>query len=730
MNYNNYITFRELLSYGISEKYLKNAVKNYRQGKTKSWANKKDPNDKRKVLIDLDTIPEPTRKKYGIPTGKEHQEQKNEAKRLERIEWEAEQERQKVVRYEAQEREKQIEASDDLSVLRNAYNNGFLEYLALYKERFKNLKNCNERALLYAKQHAFWYQMLFVSGNLHRNKHNKSKTVFEYYLLLKKELHLTPEINNYAIFILRLQNLRKQLKEGLDIAEVIDDKRYLSVKKPILNDFHKSYILHYASLSECYSYRVVADLVNYHCELNNQPIISESMVKRIMATDNKFRELVNVGRFGEKNANDHLYPYLKRLPTKYPANLWMIDGTPVQFYCWNKTRTKVIRLYLFAIIDVCTRKIVGYDIAYSENRFMIMKAFQNAVKLQGHLPAEILSDNFSASKTVEIKTMQEFMKKLGCFWRYAKPENPQEKAQIERFFGVFQSVECKLHEYYIGEGVATRNKYGRPDAKFVEQEYKRKGLLSENEMKDRINQMIAKYNERNDNKLSPNDMYKALEKPYAVEMDVIKTAIMFWARTKCTIRRSMVIFKVNKVEYTYEIYDNQTKLELNGKEVYVRYNIDDMDTVMLFDSEDKVICECKKSLVVNSATVDRTDEDIKNTYAHVAKNKSLKNYIKDQKTEIHKKGLDYAGLDEMPTIIPLQLEKNQINEQESFNDLEYYRLEQGIKKEEEYKVPTEPAGYITKDGFKKKSNATYSDMVTNKKSPEKASFKEVKTNSN
>jgi hypothetical protein len=72
----NFIVYDQILKFGISEMYLRTALKNFRQGKSQSWANKKDIHDKRKVLIDIDTIPESTRKKYNIPTGKEYFKQK------------------------------------------------------------------------------------------------------------------------------------------------------------------------------------------------------------------------------------------------------------------------------------------------------------------------------------------------------------------------------------------------------------------------------------------------------------------------------------------------------------------------------------------------------------------------------------------------------------------------------------------------------------------------------
>ncbi len=71
---NNYISYSQLVDKGLGEKYLDVALNRYRRGKSTSWENYKD----KIVYIKRDTIPARTRKKYGILTTTELEEQKRQ----------------------------------------------------------------------------------------------------------------------------------------------------------------------------------------------------------------------------------------------------------------------------------------------------------------------------------------------------------------------------------------------------------------------------------------------------------------------------------------------------------------------------------------------------------------------------------------------------------------------------------------------------------------------------
>ena len=668
-----FILYENIVLYGVSESYLKKAIHLYRRGKSGAWENTKDLKDRRKVWINLDTIPKNTRLKYSLPSSEEYiklQNKENLNKDL-------------------------LLANPDAEKLIYAYSQTYGKYHQLYWERLGySAQKQVQLARLYAQEHAYWLQLVHLTGGLEKAGYGLVKQFYYLHIELinKGEIVLQSKASSHQHFKVKLTAIRKALYRGeTGVEEIINNGLKPQTHKIKVSDFHRALILSYLQYPQIYAYRVVADLVNHHCELKDLKTISESSIKHLMSTDNKFRTLVDAYRYGKKYFNDTLLPHAVRNVTQFPANVWMIDGTPMQFYCWNESRTKMVRLYLFAIIDVCSRKIVGFDVGYSETRFNILNALKIAVMNEGYLPSEIVSDNFSAGKTEEILDLKSQMAKLGVAWRNSKVGNAQDKSFIERFFGVFQSVECSLYEGYIGEGI-TSKRNNRPNAEFLQKIAKKNGLLMPNEMKSQIATMVVKYNERSiGGRKAPNEICKTIPMPNAVRMDSVRTALMFWHKTSNTVKRGMVKIKVNKIQHTYEIKSNEIKLELQGKKVAVRYNENDLDWIMLFDYEtDTPICECKASIKIELAGVDHQDEEVLNIIKSEAKKKSYVKHIESETQKIIDKGLNQENLDALELTHPLSLEKNQVNSKESLELLDLYYNENGITQSEELKQTHKP----------------------------------------
>jgi hypothetical protein len=149
----------------------------------------------------------------------------------------------------------------------------------------------------------------------------------------------------------------------------------------------------------------------------------------------------------------------------------------------------------------------------------------------------------------------------------------------------------------------------------------------------------------------------------------------------------MVKFKVNKVEHIFEIKEHQTKAELQGKKVAIRYNENDLDWIMLFDFEtDKAICECKASLKVELLINEPQDKKVSNIIKSEAKKKSYHTYLKNTSQGFIDKGLHQENEENLELVHPLSLDKNQVNTKESEDFLELYYNENSISQNEEFKL--------------------------------------------
>lgn len=656
-----YISFETIRNYGIPDDTIKKGILNHKKRGFPSWKNKKDESDRRKVLIDLDSIPLRTRQKYNIPTGIEYFEQKLESEELKRK--------------ERLRKEKERKENKDISALEYAYKNNWHEHYSFYMDLFENRhpEKQKDLAKLHAQNLAYWLEMVKVTGGKYK-LHGSLTKAFQYHLELKKELTFIAGFEEYNRFSTYLGKIRTCVQHNKDIEQSIVHGSANRERKKSTTDFHEMVLLELLAHPKRYSYPKIVDLMNHVCEQNGYKTISESWIKHQMSNANaEFRNLVLSTRNGETYFKTNFQKHAVRENTALPGDIWMIDGSPIQFWCTSKNGAKYQRLNLFVVIDVSTRKIIGFDIAYSEDKYNIMKALQMAVEREGHLPTEIVSDHFSANKTEEIMHLKTLFEEIGCRWRHHKVGNPQDKVYVERFYGVFQSVFCSLYDDYLGKGIGARDLSGNPSREYLQGVVKKEGFLNEAQMKQRITFLIGLYNQTSRKGIkSPNEAYK-LEKPNVSELDFGKTALIFWRVTKNTVRNSMIKFKVKNKMYTFDIYGTQNKLSLNGKTVRVRYDERQMDTIAIFDYQtDRFICECRATIKIVTGAVSRTEEDNLNIYKHANVNKGFENDIKALKTEIIDKGLEHAGLStlEIPSI--LSLSKNQINSQESQDLINYY----------------------------------------------------------
>ncbi|MEI7488315.1 MAG: DDE-type integrase/transposase/recombinase [Chryseobacterium sp.] len=701
-----FVSFEEILFFGVSEKYLKKALNYSRDGKSRSWINKKDETDARKVLIDIDSIPERTRKKYNIPNTVEYINQKidrEEAERKERI-----------------QRDKERRESKELTGLENAYKHRWHGYYSFYMEFFetRSPETRKELAKRHAQNLAYWLEMVQITGGKWR-QHGTLTPAYKYHCELMKELDIIASFESYNRFAVFLDNIRYTLIHKQGIEKSIVHKGINQVKYKSTSDFHKMVLLEILAHPKRYSYPKVTDLVNHVCEQNGYKTVSESWVKAQVSNANpEFRNLVMTTRAGEKHFKSSLQKHAVREQTTLPGDVWMIDGSPIQFWCWSKNRKKYTRLNLFVVVDVSSRKVVGFDISYSEDKYNIMNALQMAVSREKHLPSEIVSDHFSASKSEEIKHIKALFEEMGCRWRHHTVGNPQDKVYVERFYGVFQSVFCAIYDDYLGKGIGSRDPSGNPSPEFLKEAVKKEGYLGEDEMRQRISFLIGLYNQTPRKVIkAPNEAYKLI-KPNVSELDFAKTSLIFWKTTKNTVRNSMIKIKIKNKEYTFDIHGTHSKLALNGKTVRVRYDENLLDSIAVFDYHtDEFICECRASVKLVTAAINRTEEDDLNIYKHASENKKFVRDIENMKSEIRDKGLEEAGLQEITLPHPLELSKNQINDQESMSMINYFAMVNNI--EPVYKDVSKK-GLVTVRHSKSKD---YNDSIKTKTS--KAKTKEI-----
>jgi len=600
---------KTLLALGLPENTLNVAISRNKKGASNSYSTVKLNNQ---IAILLNTIPRKTRTKYNI---------------------------------EITEKEKLNNAISKVNHIKSILqklNNSITENHSAYIEYYDKSGKKNIDKDMYAEQHALMIKCVELSDKDMQFKYSLKDIHIAYLRAFVKG----KKIRSYNYFSTRIKHLRELIKSGhSNVANYLLNGNIDNHNAQKLTATHIWLIEWLYAQPKRLSSPKIHYMVNFHCNdwgLNN---ISHSSVKQHIALPDVQNRRAHQ-RYGNSFFQNHISPHVPRIVAPFAGDLYMIDGTPLQFYCLDKNN-KRIRLCLFVVLDVCTRKVVGFSIDRSEDRFMIMDALQMAFDLNGHLPAEILSDNFSANKTEEIGEIKDELISRGVLWRHSKVGNARDKTHVERFFGTFQSEICSLFDDYMGEGITSKRKDARPDPYHLQKTIRLKGVSTEKEMRKRIAKMLGMYNDLEiAERLSPNERYTNSEKPNVKSLEIGDVAYLFWNKTTVSIRQSMVRIVVRKVEYQYRIFDHDIKLKLNtyksrkNYKVDVRYDEKDMSEIHLYDIETgDFIYTCKQYVTGNVASIHNGEDEqlamIKNATHH----KAYKTHIDKINAEVEKSAM-------------------------------------------------------------------------------------------
>ena len=376
---------------------------------------------------------------------------------------------------------------------------------------------------------------------------------------------------------------------------------------------------------------VIRDMVNIHQEEYGFPSITLSWVKK-WRSNNHTKNLASFTRYGKKKFDDFIQPYLVRKKPTSPDNQWMVDGTPVNFYCIHPETGKIIRPYLFFVFDVLTRKIVGHSLGFTEDRHLIIKALKIAIKNCGRVACEILSDNASPLKTDEFKAIKENLGRIGCVINAHKAGNAQAKGNVERVIKTLQSRVFKLWEDSLGDGYGSKDSNGTPDKFALEKVRKKNGTPLFVDMERQVLNMINMYNNMPINgRGTPNKLYNELPKLKAKVVSPEGLAMIFWTEKIIKIRRAEIKFNIRKTAYHYRLRGNDLILKFHNKQVRVRYDELDLSSIMIFDIQtDELIAEVKQTIETFGNLADQTEDDTKRIIKTASVKKSLALHVKKE----------------------------------------------------------------------------------------------------
>lgn len=292
----------------------------------------------------------------------------------------------------------------------------------------------------------------------------------------------------------------------------------------------------------------------------------------------------------------------------------------------------LFRYTLFAVLDAHSRKIIGCDIAESENTENILHGLERVVRNTGTLPFEIVADNHSFNKTQEADNLKARMEALGVTWTV--DSNPRRKAILERTFRMLGENHFKDCYGYIGQGIRSRIENGITQQELKDIYTKPGNMLTYEQVCAVAYTAIHDYNKRIRKSLgqSPAKRYEASQQPNSIKIDDFATVALFHRQADYKVANGQITIQRGMHRHEYQL-PAKYAAEYNGKRLNVRYY--DFEQIYLYDIDtDAPICCVEQKPSIHGALANQTDEDRANLMKNKGRIKGIDARQKKRKEDL------------------------------------------------------------------------------------------------
>lgn len=306
------------------------------------------------------------------------------------------------------------------------------------------------------------------------------------------------------------------------------------------------------------------------------------------------------GRMGSREIKTIL-PFVRR-DTKgmWPTDCYTADGHTFDAEVAHPAHGKAFRPEITTVLDIATRKAIGWSAGLAESTWAVLDALRNACETGG-IPAIFYVDNGSGYKNATMSDESTgFMARLGIELTHSLPYNSQARGIIERAHKTIWVRAAKSLPTYIGEKMdaQAKQKVFKITRKDIKTTGTSKLLLEWNDFVTWCQQQIDAYNNKPHSSLqkirdadgkkrhqTPNEAWQqAVSEGWKpVEIEQHESNDLFRPYKTCKILRGEVRL-FNNVYFSHELVHH------HGETAQVGYDIHDASRVWVRERTGRLIC--------------------------------------------------------------------------------------------------------------------------------------------
>lgn len=508
----------------------------------------------------------------------------------------------KVLLLQYQENENKIKENKELTDITKrfewAYHYNWQKYYQNYISKIKE----SSKSKIYAQTEALFQEILLLnSEGIPKNK------LFQVFLSLKQSVKLSSKINNQRVFYSKLQLLERY---HLDLSAVLING--LTGKKSNNSKFGKKTVLlikQIAKIEQPQSNKDIRNKANTILKNTGLQEVSLSTVKQIIKTHKIEIDYYRKGREYRKN---YIQPYHDRIKPENPGDVFCIDGTKFQFEYLSEEGS-IENITLCPTFDGHSKMILAYTYGQSENTDLILGSLRKAIAEAGYIPPEIIYDNHPSTKSEKFKYFENALDSIGCIFRKIFKGNPNDNL-AERNFLTFQTCVCQKEYGYIGPGIKSIQKHGKPTYNTLKEYRKKKNLRKRSELISLLEKLIDKYNKEmvlNSISNTPQRCYNSKLPINTIKLQNWHLPLLYWHKTHFTLKKSKIIVQYKGRKFKYENFSPKILLKQSLKRLDVRFNPLNTNQIYIYEGF-KFIGVLEKSIESHMAQVNQSEVDVAN----------------------------------------------------------------------------------------------------------------------